>query len=330
MSDAEKWTVWVPEPIAESGLDMLRKIATVIGPSSAEADEHGVRTPLAENAVDAVIVRTREIDAATIARSERLQVIAKHGVGLDNIDVDTATRHGVIVTRTPGQNVTAVSEHTIGMLFALRKRFLPATYDIREGVWNRSSYIAPELSGDTLGVIGLGAIGEAVANRAMCFGMDVVGVDPYVDPSSVPEGVTLLDSVAAVAEAADALTVHVPLTEETEGVIGADELALLPPSGVVINCARGGIVDETALHEALIDGTIAGAGLDVFLREPVEPNHPLLSHDNVLVTPHCAGSSVEALDGMAIAAVEDVHAVLSGRVPPSAVNAAAIDERSGR
>lgn len=320
-----RWRVLLPENLHESGPASLREFADLSWLSEYDSPD-AARADVAADAYDAVVVRTLELDRGTFAATDRLRVVSKHGVGLDAVDVDAASEAGVLVTRTPGQNVRAVAEHAVGMLFAVRKRFVPATRDVRAGEWARERYAGPELGGDTLGIYGAGAIGRRVADLAEGIGMDVVAYDPYADP----EGVSMVGSVAALADAADALTVHAPLTDETEGAVGADALARLPASGVVVNCARGGIVDEGALATALEEGAIAGAGLDVFAEEPPAPDDPLLARPNVVVTPHCAGSTTEALRGMSEAAAANVRAVYESRIPEDAVNADAVPAPDGR
>ncbi len=324
MTDRERWRVLMPEDVHESGAESLREFADLTW-----LDEYDTRRmaieDIADGVFDAVVVRTLELDGEAIAGNDRLRIISKHGVGLDNIDVEAASDASVVVTRTPGANVQAVAEHALGMIFALRKQFLPATRDVREGEWARERYVGPELRGDALGIYGLGDIGARVANLAAGIGMDVVAYDPYVAPADAADTATMVDSIPALADAAAALTVHAPLTDETEGEIGADTLARLPPSGVVVNCARGGIVVEDALMEALVEGSILGAGLDVFVEEPPPSDHPLLSHDNVVATPHCAGSTTEAMRAMNEAAAANVRAVYEERVPETAVNCDAFD-----
>jgi len=320
MSDSgSRWRVLLPENLHESGPASLREFADLTWLSEYDSAD-AARADVAADAYDAVVVRTVELDRATLAATDRLRVVSKHGVGLDSVDVDAASEAGVLVTRTPGQNVQAVAEHAVGMLFAARKRFLPATRDLRAGEWDRERYAGPELGSDTLGIYGVGAIGRRVAALADGVGMDVVGYDPCADP----EEVRMVGSIGALADAADALTVHAPLTGETAGAVGADALERLPASGVVVNCARGGIVDERALAAALEEERIAGAGIDVFAEEPPDADDPLLAHPNVVATPHCAGSTTEALCGMSEAAAANVRAVYEGRTPEHAVNADAV------
>lgn len=325
MTDRERWRVLMPADLHESGPESLREFADLTWLDEYDSRE-AARADVASDAFDAVVVRTLELDAETIGATGRLRVVSKHGVGLDNVDVGAAGEAGVAVTRTPGQNVAAVAEHATGMLFAVRKQFLPATRGVRDGEWARKRYVAPELRGDALGIYGLGDIGRRVADLATGVGMDVIAYDPYVNPGDAPDAVELVGSTVELTDVADALTVHAPLTEETEGAVGADELDRLPASGVVVNCARGGVVDEDALLEALADDAILGAGLDVFEEEPPPADHPLLARENVVATPHCAGSTAEAMRGMSEAAAANVRAVYEGRLPEETVNGDALAE----
>jgi len=319
MTGTDRWRVLMPEDVHGSGARSLRELADLVWLDEYD-DRDAARADVAAGTFDAVVVRTLELDRETVEAADRLRVISKHGVGLDGVDVEAASEAGVVVTRTTGRNVTAVAEHALGMLLAARKQFLPATRDVRDGEWARERYVAPELRGDTLGSYGLGDIGTRVAELAAGIGMSVVAVDPYVDPAETPGAVELVGSVGTLAGAADALTVHAPLTEETAGAIGADAIERLPDSGVVVNCARGGIVAEEALERALATGAVLGAGLDVFAEEPLPPDHPLLARENVVATPHCAGSTTEAMRGMSEAAAANVRAVYEGRIPEAAVN----------
>jgi D-3-phosphoglycerate dehydrogenase len=326
MSTERAWRVLVPPGVHERGFEVLREFADV-SLLSDYPDHDSARAAIAGDEYDAVVVRNFVLDRETLDASDRLRVISKHGVGLDNVDVAAASENGVLVTRTPGQNVQAVAEHAIGLLFAVRKQFLPATGDMRSGEWDRERYVGPELRGDVLGIYGLGAIGERVASLAHALGMEVVARDPYVGPGDVADWVDLVETVPALCDAADALTVHAPLTEETAGAIGESHLRRLPPSGVVVNCARGGIVDEGALASVLDEGAVAGAGLDVFETEPPGGDHPLVGRRNVVTTPHCAGSTAESMRGMAELAAENVRAALAGETPEHTVNAESLDGR---
>jgi D-3-phosphoglycerate dehydrogenase len=278
--------VLVAEPIAPEGVEALR--------SRHDVD---VRTGLSPEALreaardyDALIVRSQvAVDAALISSAPRLQVIGRAGVGVDNVDLDAATRAGITVVNAPTGNTIAAAEHTIALLFALARRIPAADASMRRGKWSRSALQGVQLRGRTLGIIGLGKIGMAIAERARGLGMALLGSDPYVTAEQAAlRGVELVE-IAALLERSDAISVHVPLTRATTGLIDARALRRMKTGAFVLNVARGGIVDEAALHNALTSGQIAGAGLDVFEQEPLPATSPLWELDNVIMTAHYAG-----------------------------------------
>ena len=284
----------------------------------------GTLEELAEKIADAdgVTIRTSPLPAELLDRAERLKVVSRHGVGYDNIDVDALTRRRIPLAIAADANATAVAEHTLYFMLALAKQGLRYDRATREGGWAvRNSLEAVDLVGRRVLVMGFGRIGREVARRCAAFGMAVMVYDPYVqanvieaagDYRSVP------DFEAALPET-DVLTVHMPLGADSRGLIGAAELAALPPHAFVINAARGGIIDEAALHEALTSGRIAGAGLDVFDQEPPPDDHPLFALPNVILTPHSAGLSKEAAVRMAISTARNVLAGIDGKLDPSMV-----------
>jgi D-3-phosphoglycerate dehydrogenase len=271
---------------------------------------------------DGVTIRTSLLPGAVLERAERLKVVSRHGVGYDNIDVATLTRRGIPLAIAADANATAVAEHTLYFMLALAKQGLRYDRATREGQWAvRNSLDAVDLMGRRVLVMGFGRIGREVAKRCAAFGMVVMVYDPYVqanlieaagDCRSVP------DFEAALPET-DVLTVHLPLGPESRGLIGSAELAALPAHAFVINAARGGIVDEAALHDALTSGKIAGAALDVFDQEPPPDDHPLFALDNVILSPHSAGLSKEAAIRMAISTARNVLAGIDGKLDPSMV-----------
>jgi D-3-phosphoglycerate dehydrogenase len=279
---------------------------------------------LAEKIVDAdgVTVRTSLLPAAVIERAERLKVVSRHGVGYDNIDVDALTRRGVPLAVAADANATAVAEHTLFFMLALAKQGLRYDRATRAARWAvRNSLEAVDLLGRRVLVMGFGRIGREVAKRCAAFGMQVMVYDPYVQ-ANVIEAAGAWRSVpdfrAALPET-DVLSMHMPLGAESRGLIGAAELAALPAHAFVINAARGGIIDEAALHDALTSGTIAGAGLDVFEEEPPPAKHPLFALENVILSPHSAGLSKEAAIRMAISTARNVLAGIDGKLDPSMV-----------
>lgn len=259
---------------------------------------------------------TEEVIAAGARHG--LRVIARTGVGYDTIDVAAATAHGVVVTTTVGSNTDAVADLTFALLLALARRIPYHDRLVRQGQgWTR--VYGPELSGKTLGIVGLGMIGRAVARRAAGFGMRVVANDLAPDAGyAAAQGITYL-ALDELLEQSDVVTLHVTLNPTSQGLIGARELGLMKPAALLLNTSRGGVVDEAALCRALADGLIAGAGLDVFEREP-PLGSPLLALENVVLTPHCAGTSRESVPRAALMAAQSVAAVLAGQQPPSSVN----------
>ena len=255
-------------------------------------------------------------------RAERLKVVSRHGVGYDNIDVDALTRRGIPLAIAADANATAVAEHTLFFMLALAKQGLRYDRATREGRWAvRNDLDAVDLLGRRVLVMGFGRIGREVARRCAAFGMAVMVHDPYVQANVIEAAGdyrSIPDFEAALPET-DVLTVHLPLGPESRGLIGSEELAALPPHAFVINAARGGIVDETALHDALTSGTIAGAGLDVFDQEPPPADHPLFALDNVILSPHNAGLSKEAAIRMAISTARNALAGIDGKLDPSMV-----------
>lgn len=309
--------VLVADKLSEAGVEELRQ--------SFDVD---VRTGLDKASLieivgeyEAVIVRSStQIDADVIAAADRLRVIARAGIGLDNVDVGAATAKGVIVCNAPQSNVISAAEHTVALLLALARDIPRAHRSLTSGEWKRSSYQGVELHGKTLGVVGLGRVGALVAQRCSAFGMRLVAYDPFVSPERGAQmGVDLVPTVAELCRVADVLTVHLPKTSETEGIVGEAELKSMKPEALVLNTARGGIINEAALYKALSEGWIAGAGLDVYETEPTTDS-PLFTLDNVVVTPHLGASTTEAQDKAGTMVAEAVRLALAGDFVPSAVN----------
>lgn len=314
----ERWTVLVTEPIDEAGLDLLSDFATVV--RGAEYDGREALLADAER-FDGIVVRSFAVDAELLDRTTRLKVISKHGVGIDNVDVDAASERDVPVCRVLGANDREVAEHALLLIMALRRRLTRIDRDTRRGVWDRSRYETHTVGEDTLGLYGCGSIGRHALRFARGLGLDCAVYDPYVDPSDLPEPVEAVDSTRSLFEAATVVSIHAPLTDETRGDVGEDELARLGDGGLLVNTSRGEIVDEAALIAALEAGTIGGAGLDVLETEPPAPDNPLLHRDDVVVTPHVAGNTVESLRKLGAGAAENVRAVYEGRLPEATVNA---------
>ena len=309
--------ILVADRLAESGVAAL-----------AEQHEVDVKTGLSKDALlgiadgyDAIVVRSQtSIDADVFAAASRLKVVARAGVGLDNVDVEAATRHGVIVCNAPQSNVISAAEHTLALLLALARNVPQAHAALKEGRWERSTWTGTELHDKTLGVLGLGRIGTLVAQRCHAFGMRLIAYDPFVAPERAARlGVELLPTVDDVLERADFVTVHLPKNPDTLGLLDADRLRKMKPTARLLNVARGGIVDEAALAEAVRDGVIAGAALDVFATEPTTES-PLFDVPNIIVTPHLGASTEEAQDKAGTQVAEFVNLALAGEFVASAVN----------
>jgi D-3-phosphoglycerate dehydrogenase / 2-oxoglutarate reductase len=308
--------ILVSDPLAEAGVEILQREAQVDLRTGLKPDELCRILP----GYDALIVRSEtKVTAAVLAAGSNLRVVTRAGVGTDNIDVSAATERGVLVLNTPGPNAIAAAEHTLAMTLAVLRHVPRADASLHAGRWERKAFVGTELYHKTLGILGLGRIGREVALRARAFGADVVVYDPFITPASaeaIGARATTLNDVLAHA---DIVTLHLPLLPETTGIIGAAQLARMKRGAFLVNCARGGLVDEAALAEALASGRLAGAALDVFAHEP-PVGSPLLDLPNVVVTPHLAASSVEAQLGVGIYAAETTLAALHGELVENAVN----------
>jgi D-3-phosphoglycerate dehydrogenase / 2-oxoglutarate reductase len=305
--------VLVREEISEAGVELLRSRFDVDVDAESALEE-------IIGGYDAIVVRSAtKLTADLIERAERLKVIGRAGVGVDNVDVDAATRRGIIVANAPESTVVSAAEHTIGLLVALARNIPQAHAALKQGRWERSAYGGIELAGKTLGVLGFGRIGQQVARRALGLGMHVVAYDPYVTAERFRElGAERVESPEDVYAAADFLTLHLPLSPETRGSVGAAAFEAMRPGVRIVNAARGPLLDEDALLTALRSGKVAGAALDVFGDEPY--SGPLLELDNVVVTPHLAASTGEAQDRAGVIVAEQVAAALEGGLVSNAVN----------
>ncbi|MDQ3066224.1 MAG: phosphoglycerate dehydrogenase [Actinomycetota bacterium] len=305
--------VLVREQIAEAGVELLR--------SRFEVDEDR-DSPLEEiiGGYDAIVIRSAtQLTAEVIDRADRLKVIGRAGVGIDNVDVSAATRRGIVVANAPDSTVVSAAEHTIGLLVALARNIPQAHAALKDGRWERSRWGGVELADKTLGVLGFGRIGRQVARRALGLGMRVVGYDPFVAPERFRElGAEHVEEPDGVFAVADFLTLHLPLTEETKGFVGVDVLSRMRDGVRIVNAARGELVDEAALAAAVRSGKVAGAALDVFSAEPYTGE--LLELDNVVVTPHLAASTEEAQDRAGLIVAEQVVAALDGGLVTNALN----------
>ena len=277
---------------------------------------------------DALLVRSAtKVDAEALAAATHLKVVARAGVGLDNVDVRAATQSGVMVVNAPTSNITSAAELAVGLLLATARNIAPANQALKAGAWKRSKYGGVELLDKKVGVVGFGRIGQLVAERLKGFGMEILAYDPYVSAQRAGQLGAQLVTLDELLEQSDFITVHLPKTPETVGLIGKEALAKVKPTVRVINAARGGIVDEEALAEALAEGRVAGAGIDVFAKEPTTES-PLFEHESVVVTPHLGASTEEAQEKAGVAVARSVRLALGGDLVPDAVNVSggAIDE----
>jgi D-3-phosphoglycerate dehydrogenase / 2-oxoglutarate reductase len=269
---------------------------------------------------DALLVRSAtRVDAEVIAASTRLKVVARAGVGLDNVDVPAATARGVMVVNAPTSNIVSAAEHAIALLMSTIRQIPAADASLRAGQWKRSSFSGVELNGKTVGVLGLGKIGQLVAQRLEAFGVQLIAFDPYVAPARAAQLGIELVSLEELLGRADVITIHLPKTAETLGLIGKDQLALTKPGVIIVNAARGGLVDEDALAEAVRSGHVGGAGIDVYVSEPTTSS-PLFELPQIVVTPHLGASTVEAQDRAGTDVARSVQLALAGEFVPDAVN----------
>ena len=319
---AEPYRILVAEQIADSGVDLLRERFSVDVATGWTADELADRIA----GYDGILIRSAtQLTADVIDRADRLKVIGRAGIGVDNVDVVAATKRGIIVANAPQSNIVAAAEHTIALMLALARNIPQAHGSLTAGRWERSRFGGVEVYEKTLGVLGFGRIGQLVAARARAFGMRIVAFDPFVGAERFRElGVERADAPEDLYGQADFVTVHLPKTPETRGWLGAEAFAAMRDGVRVINCARGELIDDAALQAALDSGKVAGAALDVFPSEPIT-DYPLFDgYPNVVVTPHLGASTTEAQDRAGVQTAEQVVAALTGGVVSTAVNIPAI------
>ncbi|MEX1047275.1 MAG: phosphoglycerate dehydrogenase [Actinomycetota bacterium] len=312
--------VLVTEPLSERGIEVLREDFDVdVREDLATGDLASVIAPY-----DALVVRSQtRVTAQVIEAAENLKVIARAGIGLDNVDVDAATRRGVVVLNAPQSNIVSAAEHTMGLLLSQARNIPAANAALKAGHWDREKFQGVELAGKTLGIVGLGRVGQMVAQRAQAFGMRLIAYDPYVSREKAREiGVEVMPTLEALLVQADFVSIHLPRTPETEGFVGERQLVLMKEGSRLVNTSRGGIVDEDALVKALKDHHLAGAALDVFATEP-STKHDLFDFEEVVVTPHLGAATVEAQDKAGVAIAQMVRLALKGEFVPYAVNLSA-------
>jgi D-3-phosphoglycerate dehydrogenase len=313
---ADRPAVLIAEELAPAALEVLAddfEVRHVDG-----TDRRALLSALAT--AEAVIVRSAtQIDAEAIAAAPKLKVVARAGVGLDNVEVPAATARGVMVVNAPTSNIVSAAEQAVALLLAVARNTAAASASLKGGEWKRSRYTGVELSGKTVGVVGLGRIGVLFAQRMAAFGVRLVAYDPYIQPARAASLGVRLVGLDELLRESDFISIHLPKTPETVGLIGAKELNTVKPGVRIINAARGGLVDEQALADAIADGRVAGAGIDVFAKEPCVAS-PLFGFENVVVTPHLGASTVEAQDKAGLAVARSVKLALQGEFVPDAVN----------
>jgi len=318
------YRVLITDDLSKAGIKLLSETPGIEVVSLNKPTPDQVKEALKSS--DAIIVRSAtKLTPALLEGQTRLKLVVRAGVGVDNIDLPAATRQGIIVMNTPAGNTTSTAEHTIAMLMALSRFIGPAHASMKEGKWDRKSFTGVQLAGKTIAVVGLGRIGLSVARRANALEMKVLGYDPFLSHEKAAEnGIELYRDIDELITKCDYLTVHTPFTEETRGLINAPRLAKMKKGVRIVNCARGGIVDEAALADAIESGHVAGAALDVFVKEPPEPENRLPKLPQVLATPHLGASTDEAQEQVAIEAAELVAAFLTKNEVRCAVNMVSI------
>ncbi|HEY8848908.1 MAG TPA: phosphoglycerate dehydrogenase [Thermoanaerobaculia bacterium] len=311
--------VLVTDTLAESGLQILRAASDVELDYRAGLKGKDLLQAVAQS--DALITRSgTAVTAELVNAGNRLRIIGRAGVGLDNVDVDACTARGILVINAPTANILSATEHTMAMLLSLCRNIPEAHASVKRGEWNRSKFMGIELSGKVLGVIGLGRIGTRITTRARAFGMRVIAYDPYIAQTVGEKVGADMMSLDELLGQADVITVHTPLSDETRGMIGPTEIGRMKDGVILVNCARGGIYEENALAAALNSGKVGGAAIDVYEKEPPGKDHPLLNAKNIVLSPHIGANTIEAQDRVAVQTAEMVVDALRGSIFVSAVN----------
>ena len=312
-----KPVVLIAEELSPATLDALGPDFEVVNCDGANRTE---LLAALDKGVDAVLIRSAtKMDAEAIAAAKGLKIIARAGVGLDNVDIAAATSAGVMVVNAPTSNIVSAAELAISLLLASARFISTAHAALRNGKWARSKYTGAELFEKTLGIVGFGRIGQLVAHRMQAFGMNVIAYDPYLQPARAAQLDVKLVDLDELLRTADFITIHLPKTKETANLIGVEALKKVKPAVRIINAARGGVLDESALYDAIVEGRVAGAGLDVYVSEPCTDS-PLFTLDNVIATPHLGASTDEAQERAGIAVAVSVRKALAGELVPDAVN----------
>ncbi len=309
--------VLIADPISDEGIDILRSCAKVDVKTGLKPEE--IISTIGD--YEALVVRSQtQVSAEVIQAGRKLQVIARAGVGVDNIDIDEATRRGIVVVNAPTGNTISAAEHTITLMLALARHIPQANAVLKSGVWRRSDFMGIEVRNKTLGIIGLGNVGSEVARRARGLEMKLIAYDPFISVDHASKLKVNLVSLKQLLKESDFITLHIPRTESTRGLIGAKELALVKPTAYIINCARGGLIDEEALAKAVKEGKLAGAAIDVFATEPITES-VLFEDNNIIVTPHLGASTTEAQAAAARDIAVQIVDIFKGQPARYAVNA---------
>ncbi len=307
--------VW-PNIDVESEVLRAGGVEPVVAPDGAEETLRGLAAD-----VDIIMFCFAQVTGEVLRNASRCVVASRYGIGVDNVDIPTATELGIVVTNVPDYCMDEVTDHAIGMILALNRRLVPHDREVKDGGWANVVLDQPmhRTRGATLGILGFGRIGRSIADKAVGFGMNIIAYDPLIAPGQSIDGVEIV-SFEDVLRRSHFITVHTPLTPETEGMIGADQLATMMPGSIIVNCARGGIIEEDALADALHSGHLAGAGLDVLEPAPPRADHPLLSAPNIIITPHTAFFSQASTIELERRTAQEALRVLNGNKPENLIN----------
>lgn len=317
-------TVLIPDNVHQKAIDLISNVAglTVVAPGKLTQEELLAQVPEAS----ALIIRSGvKITPEIYAAAPNLKAIARAGVGVDNIDLDAATEHGVVVMNTPGGNTISTAEHTFGLMLALARHIPQGHASLKAGRWDRKLYQGVELKGKTLGILGFGRIGQALASRAQAFEMEVIAYDPFLPDNVFADAAVERVDVDTLYERSDFVSLHVPATDDTTGMINSDALAKMKDGVRIINAARGALINDVDLASALESGKVAGAAVDVYAQEPPPADHPLIKFDTVIDTPHLAASTIDAQITVAVQAAEQIIAALQNGEYVHVVNPAVLD-----
>jgi D-3-phosphoglycerate dehydrogenase len=316
--------VLIADAINEKGIENLKEVAEVVVDTEITPEE------LADtiHEYNGIIVRSRtKLTKDIIEKADNLQIIARAGVGVDNIDINAATEKGIMVVNSPESTSVTVAEHTMGLILSMARKISIADKSVKDGKWEKKQFMGVELRNKTLGVIGMGRIGSQVVNRCKAFGMDAMAYDPYLPEEVAKQMCVELTDLDTVLKNADFITIHVPLTPETKHSISTEQFELMKDTAYIVNCARGGVIDEDALYDALVNDKIGGAALDVYENEPLE-NSKLVELDNIVLTPHIAASTKEAQRDAAIIVADEIVELTKGNNPRNVLNMPRIDNNT--